>query len=548
MVAVVAALAPRAALGQAHHPEARTWAAGAPASADVVFVVRDAALLRKTPTGRAIHDLLSSAGLLGETRVSWDALATALGWTRDQAFDQLLGGQLMIVVSGVPGTPGAHEPVRWALLARVTEATDGRLIEKLAAAPRGAVAGHQLLSVEHGKYELAVHRPRAGAQGERVFVLGPRGRPELFDRLLRALADTPEPGEIPISATAAAASLDQLGEGNAIILVRVEPSHAGEGKAAIDPWAAHAALALKTDDAGVSLRCVVSDPTAAELLDIGAGGPAIDLDAAFAGALVVMAEHPATKASLEPGSPLATVLAAVRMPEPLQRALASGQMIVVQPSPAPPGVAAGVAIRLHDPLGAAPAADAFMAGIVRLIEGEHRPEGAAPGMDFAGVAPRAVRTLPVAAWSAFPEFDWPELWVSWAFAPADDAGGGQKHADPINPAAPEPGWWVMAASGGKPDESGAGPGLAVDIIAQLRAAAPTNEPGRVLSQAVIRPAALARAVWPTVPDLGNWREVLGRVALVRWRFDAAGGGRITGTLRVDLTPAADDTPGNTLMR
>jgi hypothetical protein len=281
----------------------------------------------------------------------------------------------------------------------------------------------------------------------------------------------------------------------------------------------------------------VSDPTAASLLNSEAGGPAIDLDAAFTGALIATAEHRLAKAAFEPDSPLTELLAKVRMPEPLQRSLATGQMFVAQASPAPPGVAMGLAIHMNDPMGAARDADAFMAGLVRLIEGEPQGGKLAP-IDFAGVAPRAVRTVPVDAWSSFPWLAWPEAWVSWSFelSPASSA---LKPADPINGnGAGAPGWWVIGVAGGKAEEVGAGRALANDIVAQLHAAAPPDERGRVLSQGVVRPAALAKAIWPGVPDLGSWREVFGRVSVVRWRFDAADGGRIDGTVRVDLTSLA----------
>ncbi len=522
------------------------WAVQAPASADVVFVVKDAAALRSNPTGRAIHDLVSRAGLLAGTRTSWDDLANRLGWVREEAFDHLLGGQFMIIVSGVAGNIGA-EPASWALLSRVNEETDKRLFERLEAAPRRVAAGHQLLSVERGEYELAVHRPRAGEggvggggpDGSRLIVLGPSKRPELFDRVLRALNDEPLIGESSLFMTAAAAGVKEVGDADAIVLVRLDvddPKKAAQAGA----WAANAAFALKTDDEGVSLRCSVSDPTAAEMLD-GVGGPAIDLDASFTGALIAISEHRVANVALEP---VAMVLAAVRMPAPLQQALTSGQMFVAVPSPAAPGVAVGLAVHMKDPYTLAPEGDAFMAGIVRLIEGAPGVGGPAPALDFAGVAPQAVRTVPVQAWGAFPELGWPEVWLSWAYAPSDAPGAAAANADPIKiaPADPARGWWVIGAAAGTADEAGAGPALARDIGAQLRAAAPAGENGRVLSQAVLRPAALARAVWPAVPDMGNWREVCSRVSLVRWRFDAGDGGRINGMVRVDLTPAPAGSP------
>jgi hypothetical protein len=520
------------------------WAQQAPASADVVVVIENAAKLRATPVGLVLRDLVSRAGLLAETRTSWEALAKTLGWTRDETFDRLIGSRVMVVVSGVTGDDPAAPPAQWAVLSRVDKTTEARLVERLKAAPRGVAAGHQLLTVEHGSYELAIEQARPGAkEASPVMVLGPRDRHELFDRVLRALDDAPAPGELALSSTGASASLDDIGGGDAIVLVRMDPSAQANAKAAADAWSAHAALALRADDAGLGVRCVVCDPSAGHLLDAGgpggvggAGGPAIDLDANFTGALVVVVEHPSMKDSLKPGAPLATALAAVRMPEPLQRALAGGQMVLVRSCAEPPGIAAGVGVRLADPTAAVIDADAFMAGLVNLIEGPRRPDGGAQAVNFAGVAPRAMRTVRIDAWSGLPGINWPPVWMCWSLAPGEAI-------DQPEAAAAGPGWWVVGAAGGQPGEVGAGPDLASELVAQLRAGAPANEAGRVLSQGVVRPAALARAVWPGVPDIVDWREALGRVDLVRWRFDAADGMRISGTVRVDVSPAGAAAPG-----
>lgn len=536
-LAALVAVNARAQNDPARPPPAPAWAMQAPGSADVVVEVRDAAKLRGTPIGRALNDLISRAGLLGDTRRSWDELAKTLGWQREQAFDQLLGDRFMIVITGSIAKPGSG-PARWAVLSRVSEATDRLLIEKLAAAPRQNAAGHQLLSVERGTYELAIHRPPPGQPGDRVVVLGPRERPELFDQVLRQLNDSPAPGESGIFLTSAATTLKELGDADALILVRRELENPRDAKAAADPWAAHTAVAVRADDTGISLRCTLCDPTAADLLNSEAGGPAIDLDAAFTGALIATSEHQFATAAFEPDSPLTEILAKVRLTEPLERALRPGQMFVVMPSPAPPGLAAGLALRVKDPMGVAREADAFMAGLVRHIEGEPRRDGGVQALDFAGVAPLAVRAIPVDAWGAFARLDWPELWLSWSYA-ISPARSGLEQRDPPR------GWWVIGAAAGKSEEAGAGRALANDLVAQLHAAAPPDEHGRVLSQGVIRPAALAKAVWPGVPDLGSWREVFGRISLVRWRLDASDGGRMEGVVRVELTPAPTTPAGGT---
>jgi hypothetical protein len=517
-LALVLASASARAQGPQSGPSA--WAGQAPTSADVVLVIKDAARLRATPAGTAMRDLLSRAGLLAGTRSSWDALATRLGLAREEAFDALVGGQVMIIVSGLSAAEQGAEPA-WAVLSRVDSATDQRLLERLDAAPRGEVAGHPLRSLEHGKYELAVHRSKDG-QGPRVLVLGPRQRPELFDRVLRGVNDQPLAGETTLSMAPVAKAIEELGDADAIVLVRMDDAMTPGDAGAAPAWTAYAAISLSADDSGVSARCVMGDPGAEELLKDGAGGPSVNLDRAFPGALIAIVEHPPTKAALRQ-APLAAVLAAVRMPDPLQQALASGQMVVMEPSAAAPGVSVGAALRLSDPMKVAPLADAFMVGVVQLLDPAQVAGGggagaAGPGAaNFAGVAPRAMRSLSVPAWAGLSGLNWPSVWLSWAYTP-DRA----------------PGWWLIGAAG----EAQTGPSgreQSGQMVAKLREGAlEADAPGRVLSQAVVRPAALARAISPAVPDLGNWREVLSRVDEIRWNFDIGHGGRIDGVVRVNL--------------
>src|SRR5438477_394605 len=75
----------------------------------------------------------------------------------------------------VVATRGGARGRTWAILSEVAPETERRLFDRLQAAPRAIDAGHQILSIEKGAYELTSH---AGTTRTslRTIVLGPAGR------------------------------------------------------------------------------------------------------------------------------------------------------------------------------------------------------------------------------------------------------------------------------------------------------------------------------------------------------------------------------------
>jgi hypothetical protein len=138
----LAALSLVCAATRAQTPEARD-PVEFPTRADAVVTVRDAARHRVTPAGRGLLAALDDSGSFAQTRRAWGVLATRLGWSDEQAFDEILGRRVMVVLR--TSASGERE---WALLTQVSAPTERRLRQRLLAVPRGSVAGLTVLGVE----------------------------------------------------------------------------------------------------------------------------------------------------------------------------------------------------------------------------------------------------------------------------------------------------------------------------------------------------------------------------------------------------------------
>ncbi len=174
-----------------------------PVRADAAVVVRDAARLRGTPSGAALARLVADAGTLDRTRGAWSGLSRSLGWTDAKAFDEILGTRVIVVLRDPRG-----DAPEWALLTQVTPDTERRLRQRLAAMPRGNIAGLAVLGVEDGAYEIMVGPAKVidTPRGERsvvTIVLGPRDSAlvvELAPSLRRGLFSVGATGGAEIAA------------------------------------------------------------------------------------------------------------------------------------------------------------------------------------------------------------------------------------------------------------------------------------------------------------------------------------------------------------
>lgn len=159
---------------------------GLPASVDAIVAINNAARQRSSPAGRALSEMVTSMSEWRETIGAWETLSKTLEWSPSRTFDELLGKRISLVVRGV----SAPAP-EWAVVTAVSDETQIRLRSRLRAAPRGAVAGLSVLSIEDGSFQLLVAPcPEAGARGERstVVLLAPRSSEALLDELAPVLS------------------------------------------------------------------------------------------------------------------------------------------------------------------------------------------------------------------------------------------------------------------------------------------------------------------------------------------------------------------------
>lgn len=179
-----------------------------PASVDALVVLDRACVARQTPAGREIVRIVDALVNRGSVDGAWTELATHLGRTREQAFDELLGRRVALMTRRVEG---AAEPT-WAVMTVVPLETERRLRERLDVAPRKIVAGHAVMAVEHGRFELTSERTDKWA----TLLLAPASSPALFDELVPTLVSGPA---APLSADPRFASLSRLGDGELLVWV-----------------------------------------------------------------------------------------------------------------------------------------------------------------------------------------------------------------------------------------------------------------------------------------------------------------------------------------
>lgn len=152
----------------------------APADVELFVAFDDAAKLRAGPAGRAIAAVLEGFIGLTDINAAWMRFASELRLTPEQTFDLLFGRKAAFLSRRGPGAAEAS----WVVVSTIDRKADVLLRATLAPAPRGLARGRTVLSIEDGKFWLAV----GAAPGEDVrLLLGPAGAPELFEQLLGAL-------------------------------------------------------------------------------------------------------------------------------------------------------------------------------------------------------------------------------------------------------------------------------------------------------------------------------------------------------------------------
>ncbi|MBL0920555.1 MAG: hypothetical protein IBJ10_00320 [Phycisphaerales bacterium] len=374
----------------------------APADVDALIAVQDAAAIRRGEMGPAATAMIERALGEGDTARAWSALAARLGWSREEAFDRLLGSRVALIVRGTAGDAPA-----WALVSEVSLDTEKRLRERLDVAPRAIVAGHTVLSVERGAYELSAERRARHA----TLILAPAARNALFDELVPLLAKGPAQALLNAPEFAEIAA---LGGGDILVFAR-SPEGGGAWAGAV---ARREGMRLVTN--------LVAAPRDTDQ-EIGAIEPwdASAAQAAGRNALFWTIERSLPAAFGASGlSTVVSGLPVLRLRERAADTLGDYLGLWVAPSAEGlPGVAAALEIQdLHD----APArADGLMSELLSTV--------GLDGLDFAGVEPRATRTVDLNASAVIRDSGlWEEGPVArWRFAKTGEG-------------APAKGWWIMA--------------------------------------------------------------------------------------------------------
>ncbi len=385
----------------------------APADIDLLVCVQDASELRKGEMGPAATAMALHILGEGEATRAWSALAERLGWTGEEAFDRLLGSRVTLLRRGGDSPKGAT----WALLSEVSLDTEKRLREKLDVAPRAIVAGHTVLSVERGAYELSAERRAKYA----TLILAPADGNGLFDELLPLLANGPAE---PLSATPTFAEVRALGGGQLLVFARMP-----EGKGA---WTG---LVARRE----GMR-VVAGLVAGPRPDDGAICEVEPWDRGPATAAGDQALFWSIERSLPDAFEMNSVSAALaEIPILRLRERAAdllGDFLGVWVTPSENGLPAiAAALEVQDIERAPAPADAMMAELLGAVGLER--------VDFGGVAPAAVRVVDLGASAVIRESG---LWAEgptarWRFA--DGAEGGPAKA-----------WWIMGVGEGAFDLAG----------------------------------------------------------------------------------------------
>lgn len=570
-----------------------------PDSVDLVVVVERAADLRTSPLGGAAVQFLSESGILDELTKAWGALAKQLGWDEKETFDRLLGQRVVLLSRGAAG----GEARRWAVLSDITVDTEERLKAKLQAAPRAIEQGHQILTVENGQYELTSHH-RAGQaarkQGKAVqrltptdrvtVVLGPTGKSELFDEMIGVLSRGGPVGGGGLANREVFKQACQAGPAEVLVLAALteaDPLTAPDPGAANaraggapEPWRDFFLLAGRRDrekaanrldgreDSTWHSRVVVRQTArAAALMRIEPTS-----DAAFrslaSGAMLAVVQNAPLQQVL--GSKLVevnSILGALPIPEIIKKQMTDRQAIRLSSSGPENRICCTMATRTNDTEQLARTFDGEIAHAIQRLEKQFGAE-ATPLMDYSGLAPNAVRVVPLAASAqgGLSLFTSRPLAVAWAYPSQVALNGPANMNDRVRaqlgcaPPAPvdgqRAGWWVMSVCQVGEAAGQQAEGCALKPLIPLHSCKAT--PGELLRSDAnsllcedpnaqtarwvwlvhAQPAALEGLLPSMIPDVSGVRSGMRRFETVDLRLRITDAGDIQGDLSLRLAPAA----------
>lgn len=443
-----------------------------PASVDLVAAVGDLSQMRETPAGHRLESLLNEVSSWNRTAAAWDAVANAMGLSREAASDQLLGNRVMLAIRGLESSG----PAEHAMLSEVSRETEALLRSRLRPAPRGVSSGVPLLSLESGAFELSTSIDQhSGA----TVLISPRDSTSLFDELLPQLRGG-----------ANAASIDSspwwkhvkaLPESPMLLIFRQNakqdvnvPSRTGELPESDEPFFAFAATISGPQCTGefIASQSMLLD---APLAPQPRAWPAPVLTHLSEGALLLIAGAPDEQprgegvfsGAASSGTMLVSILDSLGLPQDLRREIDGVTVAAIHRVNG--GVSTTAVLPMRDIAAAAVRADDWILSLAG--DGEERIE-AGERVATAGIG--QVRMLKVGSAADAPAGHMRAGGsVSWTFSPA---------ADPANPS----GWWIINfRSGGSSDYAGAS-----DVEALGLACATEFEATDDVYSLTIRPAEL----------------------------------------------------------
>lgn len=544
-------------------------ASAMPASTDMVLVVENAAELRASPLGDAAVRFLLDASDTAPTRRAWATLSAQLGWSEAETFDRLLGRRVVLVARGI----GDAKSARWAMLSDVSIETDTRLRERLEASPRAIDQGHQILTIEKGKYELTSHRRRPSSRAdaarpdpghEVTIVLGPSGRSELFDEMVGVLANG---AAHPLESHGVITAASTAGMAEVLLLARLgdnKPVAAATPGSGDDRWGDYVILSggrpgladrarTGCDSASFTSRIIYCDRHRREAnLAIKPTSDAV-FRALAPGSLLTIVQAAPVQQVLGEAARIVDALRDLPLPQPAKELLGARQVLTLREAapfdearagpegaadkaPASPAPLIGVlALETTSTTRFAPYMDGAITRFIARQEQQFGVVRPAPH-DFGGRLPSVTRLLPL----DIPDGNPLRLLVSdpltlaWSYPPASDA-----RVDVHAPA--DAGWWVMSIASLPPGLESL-PEQAHNAVAAMLSEPPVpprHEPTRWVWLGSAHPADLERRLNPVlVPDFGGFRSAMRRFERLRIELSINEAGDIQG----DLTTKLAETP------
>lgn len=527
-----------------------------PADVSLFVCVEHPSRLRHEPVGRLALALIDGVAGYTNTFTSWNTLARDLGWTPAEAFDELLGERVVFAARPAP-LPEALPPpgkeggaVRvgvntgpigpWLLASDISKAAARRLTERLRPMPRQIIAGTPLLSIEDGRFQLALV-PQDARDGF-VLLLAEASRAELLEAAVRdaaaprdALSRDPAWPEVRAALTP---------DAHAIVFARFPPPVSQPGSAGAASEKGWIGVALQTEGESIKVRTISTGPGKGAMPDPRRSRSvpltpwnAEAFERVAAGAVFASVESN-TSLTDEGWSPMFAPLAeklGLGRTVPGIDLLTGRIATLVLPSES--GVCdAAIALESTDAPALAPHADAMMARLLALAASGASQGGAAAGdparadadraatlavpdasqFDFRGEQPGAVRSINAArllgdalasVFKTPPDLNW-------------------RYTDAVDAAHPRFGWWTIALG------ESAGESLSKAALTGAQPAIPIPWISMVSARPAMAVELLTKAGVPIARPL----EPLAQVSRITWYTLLGPGERFLGGGRVDLRP------------